>query len=229
VRLIVKHSCRAAALAAMAALAGGCSLMPWSQRDGPAESSVLEEEPPPGQVVEPGIDRREIVVPRIDTENFEIGLYAGVLSVEDFSSSPVYGLRAAYHVTEDFFLEGAYAVSEVSDSSFRRIGLPVFPEEETDLKTYSFSLGYNFLPGEVFVGTRYAMTSAMYFIAGAGSTDFVDESRLTYNLGFGLRVLPRDWLSLRIEAKDNVFESDLLGENEFKHNFELNLGFAAFF
>ncbi|MGH8494833.1 MAG: outer membrane beta-barrel domain-containing protein [Gammaproteobacteria bacterium] len=209
-------------------LAGGCSLMPWAD-GGEGEGPVLEAEPPRGSVIEPEVERREVTVPRIDTENFEIGLYAGVLSVEDFGADPVYGVRAAYHVTEDFFLEGAYAASQVSDSSFRRVGLPIFPEEEEDLTTYSFSLGYNFLPGEVFVGTRYAMTSAMYFIAGAGNTEFVDESRLTYDLGFGLRVLPRDWLSLRLEAKDNIFESDLLGENEFKHNFELNLGFAFFF
>lgn len=225
-RFILKNLCLTGALCV---LAGGCSLMPWSQREEPSGQPVLEEEPPPGQVIEPQVDRREIVVPRIDTENFEIGLYAGVLSVEDFGSEAVYGLRAAYHVTEDFFLEGAYAASQVSDSSFRNVGLPIFPDEETDLNTYSFSLGYNFLPGEVFVGTRYAMTSAMFFVAGAGSTDFADENRLTYNLGFGLRVLPRDWLSLRLEARDNIFESDLLGKNEFKHNFELNLGFAVFF
>lgn len=213
-------------MALLAALASGCSLMPWADR---GDDAALEEEPLRGSVIEPQIERREVTVPRIDTENFEIGLYAGVLSVEDFSSDPVYGLRAAYHMTEDFFLEAAYAASQVSDASFRRVGLPIFPEEDEDLRSYRFSLGYNFLPGEVFVGTSYAMTSAMYFIAGAGNTDFVDESRLTWNLGFGLRVLPTDSLSLRLEAKDNVFESDLLGENAFKHNFELNLGFAWFF
>ncbi|CAN5229300.1 hypothetical protein BH24PSE2_BH24PSE2_17800 [soil metagenome] len=207
----------------LAVFASGCSLLRGADREPAAE----DEEPV--AVIEPDLERRTVTVPRIDTENFEIGVFAGVLSVEDFSSDPVIGLRAAYHVSEDFFLEAAYAVSDVSDASFRRVGLPIFPEQEESLSITSFSLGYNFLPGEVFVGTRYAMTSAMYFIAGAGNTEFIDENRLTYELGFGLRVLPTDSLSLRLEAKDSIFESDLLGENAFKHNFELNLGIAWFF
>ena len=141
----------------------------------------------------------------------------------------VYGVRAAYHVSEDFFLEGAYARSTVEDSNFRDIGLPIFPNEKEDLDFYSFSLGYNFLPGEVFVGTKWAMTSSMYFIFGVGNTEFIGEDDLTYSLGFGLRVLPRDYLTLRIEAKDNIFESDLLGTNDYKHNLEFNIGFSVFF
>ena len=81
----------------------------------------------------------------------------------------------------------------------------------------------------MFVGTKWAMTSSMYFIFGVGNTEFIGEDELTYSVGFGLRVLPRDYLSLRIEAKDNIFESDLLGTNEYKHNMEFNLGFSVFF
>ena len=42
----------------------------------------------------------------IDTEDFELGAYVGMLSIEDFESNVVYGARLAYHLTEDFFLEG---------------------------------------------------------------------------------------------------------------------------
>ena len=208
-------------------LATGCSLLPGRGNDQKLQEVPLEEAP--GQVIDPAVERRDISVPKIDTENWEIGLYAGVLSVDDFGSRAIYGARAAYHVSEDFFMEAAYAVSTVVDTSFRTIGLPIFPNEEEDLKFYSFSLGYNFLPGEVFVGTKWAMTSSMYFIFGVGNTEFIGEDELTYSVGFGLRVLPRDYLTLRIEAKDNIFESDLLGTNEYKHNMEFNLGFSVFF
>jgi outer membrane beta-barrel protein len=208
-------------------MASGCSLLPGKKKA--AEPQEVPQEEAPGQVIDPEVDRRQVTVPKIDTENWEIGLYAGVLSVEDFDSSAVYGLRAAYHVSEDFFLEGAYESSEVSDASFRDIGLPIFPNETEDLTFYSFSLGYNFLPGEVFVGTKHAMTSSMYFIFGVGNTEFIDEDELTYSLGFGLRVLANDRFSLRLEAKDNIYQSDLLGENEYKNNMEFNLGFGVFF
>ena len=81
----------------------------------------------------------------------------------------------------------------------------------------------------MFVGTKWAMTSSMYFIFGVGNTEFIGEDDLTYSFGFGLRVLPRDYPALRIEAKDNIFESDLLGTNEYKHNLEFNIGFSVFF
>lgn len=226
--MTMKTECKAVALILIGCLlASGCSLLPGKKKD--AEPQEVPQEEAPGQVIDPEVDRRQVTVPKIDTENWEVGLYVGVLSVEDFGSNAVYGARAAYHVSEDFFLEGAYESSEVSDSSFRNIGLPIFPNENEDLTYYSFSLGYNFLPGEVFVGTKWAMTSSMYFIFGVGNTEFIDEDELTYSLGFGLRVLANDKFSLRLEAKDNIFQSDLLGTNEYKNNMEFNLGFGVFF
>ena len=59
------------------------------------------------QVIQPEVERRTIDIDKIDTEDFEIGAYAGLLSVEDFGSNMVIGARAAYHVTEDVFFEAA--------------------------------------------------------------------------------------------------------------------------
>ncbi len=211
-------------------LLGGCSWMRGSVSD--LEDQPIEQNETGGtaeQVIEPDVERRDITIPRIDSENWEVGAYAGVISFEDFGSEVVYGVRAAYHVTEDFFLELNYGQSEISDENFRNFGLAIFPDEDEDVTFYNFSLGYNFLPGEVFVGTKFAMTSTMYFVFGAGNTEFIDEDELTYILGFGLKVVPKDFLTLRLEARDNIFESDLLGDNEFKHNMELNFGIAFIF
>ena len=208
----------------------GCSWMRGSVSE--LDDQPIEQNETGGtaeQVIEPEIERRDITIPKIDTENWEVGAYAGVISFEDFGSEVVYGIRAAYHVTEDFFLELNYGQSEISDENFRNFGLAIFPDQEEDVTFYNFSLGYNFLPGEVFVGTKWAMTSTMYFVFGAGNTEFIDEDELTYILGFGLKVVPKDFLTLRLEARDNIFESDLLGNNEFKHNMELNFGIAFIF
>ena len=50
------------------------------------------------------MERRKIKVPRIQPQ-CRTGADYGVLSIEDFGAHPVYGLTAAYHVTEDFFFQ----------------------------------------------------------------------------------------------------------------------------
>ena len=56
-------------------------------------------------IIDPEVERRNIKRAQIDTEDFEVGVYGGILSIEDFESHAVYGARLAYHLTEDFFLE----------------------------------------------------------------------------------------------------------------------------
>ena len=179
-------------------------------------------------VVEPDIYRREINVPRIDTENFEITAYYGVLDIEDFGTEPTTGVRAAYHVTEDFFIEGAYAMSEASDKTLENLTTFNILQDE-DVNYYSVSLGYNIFPGEIFLGSNFAMTSTFYLMAGVGNFEFNAEDEFAYNIGFGFKVLPLDWLSLRVDVRDIVYETDLLGDNEFKNNFEVSANLGVFF
>jgi outer membrane beta-barrel protein len=181
------------------------------------------------QVIQPEIDRRKVRIPRIDTEDFEIGVYTGILSVEDFGAKPVYGARLVYHVSEDFFVEGMYGKSTISDQALCDLGLCLFPNREEELTYYGLSVGYNVLPGEIFIGRGNAMTSAVYLLAGVGNTSFLDESHFTINVGMGIRVLPVDWLALHLTMRDHLFESDILGTKEIKNNFELTLGLSVYF
>ncbi|HHJ12772.1 MAG TPA: outer membrane beta-barrel domain-containing protein [Gammaproteobacteria bacterium] len=183
------------------------------------------------QVIQPEIKRREVREAAIDTENFELGAYAGILSIEDFGSNLVYGARAAYHVTEDVFLEAAYATSEGDQTSFERLSgsASILTDNERKLRYYNISFGFNILPGEAFVGSRWAFTSAFYLSGGVGSTDFAGDEMLTWNAGFGYKLLLNDWLSLRLDARDHVFKLDLLGEERTTHNLEFTGGLGIFF
>jgi len=150
--------------------------------------------------------------------------------VQGFGSKPSAGLRLGYHVTEDFFLEGTYGRSKVSDEAYRTLGIPLFVSGEViPLTYYNLSLGWNVFPGEIFTGKDWAMTSAVYLIGGVGNVKFNTEKHIAYDIGIGIRVLPKDWLSLRFEMRDHMFSSDILGKNELTHNFEMTLGIGAYF
>src|SRR5687767_7301901 len=103
-------------------------------------------------VIEPDIERRDIEPPKIDTEDFEVGIFAGQLSVEDFGVNTVLGGRFAYHVTEGFFVELAAGETETELTSFERLSgaAQLLTDSERDYSYYNVSLGYNIFPGEHF-------------------------------------------------------------------------------
>lgn len=181
------------------------------------------------QVIQPDVSRRDVKIPKIKSSDFEIGAYAGIFSVENFGTSSVYGARLAYHVTEDYFIEGVYGRTTVSDQSFCNLGLCIFPQRQEDLTYYAVSLGYNLFPSEIFFGKEHALNSAVYVLAGVGNTSFINENRFTFNAGLGIRVLPRDWLALHITIRDYLFNFDLLGTNKLTNNFELTGGLSVYF
>ena len=176
-------------------------------------------------------ERRDVKIERLDNENFELGGFGGILSIEDFGTDVVYGVRAAYHITEDFFVEGAYASSTLGQTSFERLsgGAQLLTDEERDFSYYNMGVGINILPGEAFITDRWAFKGGLYLIAGIGSSEFGGDDRFTINGGLGYRLAATDWLALRVDVRDHVFKTDLLGESETKHNFELTAGLTVFF
>ena len=195
--------------------------------------AALAADPPAAntdQVVVPQVDRRDIGVPKFPSNDFEMGLFGGTYSTQNFGSSFVYGLRAGYHITEDFFVEGVYAQTKVSDEQFRQI-LPggIFAEERTKLSYYNFSAGYNLLPGEIFIGSRRAKPSQLYVVAGVGSTKIDVQRRPTFNVGFGYRVFLADWMALQLDMRDHMFSLDLLGKRQSTQNLELTGGLTVYF
>ena len=145
--------------------------------------------------------------------------------------SPVYGVRAAWHVSEDFFFEANYGSSEGDLTSYEKLsgGAPLFADEERDYTYYNLSLGWNALPGEVFLfGTR-ALKSDLYFVAGAGSTEFLDDSWFTVTVGAGYRLLLNDAFTWHIDVRDHIFDRDTFGEDETTNNIELTTGVTFYF
>jgi outer membrane beta-barrel protein len=184
------------------------------------------EEPP--QVIEPQIERRDLNVGAIDTEDFELTGFVGLMSVEDFESNVVYGARLAYHISPAMFTEVSYGTTDVGTSTAER-QFPVNLLSDRTLTYYDLSLGWNVLQGESFWGSKRAWNSAFYVIAGVGSTDFDDDNQFTANFGFGFKFLPTDAFSVRFDVRDYMFDVDVSGADKTTHNMQMTLNLGWFF
>jgi len=195
-----------------------------------------EEAPPPtaeapGQVIDPEVERREIKEPAIDREDFEIGPYVGIMSVEDFGADVVYGARLAYHITEGFFVEGTVGRTDTGLTSYEELSgdARLITSSEREYTYYNLNLGYNILPGEVFIGEGRAFNTNLYLTGGLGSTSFAGDDRFTVNFGFGYRFLLSDSIALHLDFRDHLFDIDLFGDEKTAHNLEAHFGFTVFF
>jgi len=214
----------------------GCALF---RRDEPLPPATSEQsaaapvtgEPSDQPIIDPQVQRREIQRTRIDTEDFEFGAYVGILSIEDFESNVVYGARLAYHLTEDFFLEGTVGQSRAGRTSYENLSgsADLLTDSERDYTYYALSLGWNALPGEIFLGENRAYNTSFYLVAGIGNTTFAGDDRFTVSGGFGYRILPADWIAVHFDVRDHVYDIDLLGEKKIVNNLEAHLGLSIFF
>ena len=186
--------------------------------------------PDSNQVVVPEVERRDIKLPKFPSKDIAVGLFAGTYATENFGAAAVVGARLGYHITEDWFVEATLGRSKVSDEAFRQV-LPggIFTSAKETLQYYNVSAGYNLLPGEVFPNAKRAKATAIYLIAGVGSTKFNDQRSQTVSFGLGGRLLLTDRAALQFDMRDHVFSLDLLGKRQSTHNLELTGGFTYYF
>jgi outer membrane beta-barrel protein len=219
------------------AACSGCATMhwPWHQPKSAAAAGAAaspeDGNAPPPSVIEPQVERRKIKVPKIRAKDIELGAYYGEISIQDFGAQPVAGARLDYHISEDLFAEATYGRAKAGRTSFEELSgrVQLLSDAERRFTYYNLSLGYNFLPGEVFIGRNLAMTSALYMIGGIGNVKFAGEQNFTVNFGAGFRVLPTDWLALHIDVQDLVFKSNDIGVYQLKNNLQATIGASVFF
>lgn len=187
-------------------------------------------------LIEPDVVPQKVDEALIDTENFEIGAFAGSINIEDFETSFLYGLRVAYHMSERLFVEANVGFAEAGDTSFERLsgGARLLSDAERDYQFYNLNFGYNILPGEVFFkglfsDQTYAFNTNFYLVGGAGATDFAGDNRFTANFGAGFQVLLNDAWAVHINARQHLYDIDVLGEAKTSLNTELSAGLSVFF
>lgn len=182
-------------------------------------------------LIEPQIERVEFDESQIDSYDFEISVYGGVLAMEHFDTNPVVGLKLGYHVSEDFFVQGSYGKSDVGETSFERLsgGAPLLSDSERDVEYYLFSIGFNLLPGEAFLTDSTTLNTVLYVSGGMGVTEFAGDDRSTIAFAVGYRTIFIDALSVDVEMRDLIFDLDIFGDDETTHNIELTVALNLFF
>lgn len=180
-------------------------------------------------VYDPEVERQEVDEDLIDVNDLELGVTAGVLSIEDFGSAASLGLKLNYHVSEDFFFSVQYLQSEAGETSYERLSGGAQLLENRDYSHYGLAIGYNLFHGEAFWGKGTAINSAFYLTAGVGATQFADDNYFTVHAGAGYRFIPLDWLAISVDFQDHIFEHELLGETKLINNLELSTSITVFF
>jgi outer membrane beta-barrel protein len=199
---------------------------------GGAFAAEVEDKPAAVQVITPEVKPREVEEADIDDEIFGIGVYAGMLSIDNFGTEPIYGVSAMFLATEDFFLQFNYAVSKADKTSFEELSgedVNLLTSSERDYTTYDLLVGYNIFPGEVFMTSKLTFNSDFYLVGGVGNTKFGGEDNFTTTLGTGYRIVLRDWLTWQIDFRDHIFKSDIINSNQTTHNIELSTGVTFFY
>lgn len=186
----------------------------------------------PIKIIEPDVQQSKNDQAKIDNEVFEAGFFLGMISIEDFGTHPLYGVKASFHATEDFFLQANYGRSEAGRTSYETIngsGINILTDADREYSYYDVLVGYNLFPGETFVTRNLTFNSAFYLIGGVGNTQFAGDEQFTLVVGTGYRIIFSDWLTWNLDYRDHMFETELLGHKKRTHNIEFATGLTVFF
>ncbi len=182
-------------------------------------------------LIQPTVERNQFDEATIDSNDFEIILSAGYLSIEDFAVNSMLGVKLNYYVTDSLFVQLDWLQATAGDTSYEILsgGAPLLTDEERELTAYAINLGYNLLPGEVFFSEHTTFNSAFFINAGIGNATFAGNDRFSYNYGAGFRVLLLENLSLYSEFRNHVFDVDVFGINKTTNNLQFSIAVGWYF
>jgi outer membrane beta-barrel protein len=220
-------------LIASPVLLGGCAIWPFHRKapPTPAVVSAPQSETDHAPVVEPQVARQEIRIPKIRNSNVEVGVSAGVFNVEQFGTYPGVAGRLVYHIKENLFAEASAGISKLRDSNYVDATghLRTLTSSQRKLLDYSLDLGYDILPGEVYLGKTHSYNSALYLVAGVGGMHYGGESFFSGNAGAGYRLLLNERVTMHVELRDAITQKSLTGAKRLSNNLEGTLGVSVFF
>ncbi len=158
----------------------------------------------------------------LDNEQFELGITAGVINIQDFGSEIIAGINANFIASEDVFMQMTFLQADAELSSYEKSQGQLFANDDRTFKQLGFLVGYNLFQGEQFFSQPDAQLSSLYLVAGIGDTDFGGEESFTYILGVGYQVGLSRRVNLKFDYRNYIYDSSLLREDEATQNGQLS-------
>lgn len=183
------------------------------------------------EAVTVNVERRAVLDDLLDDENFEFGAQIGLISIEDFESNLWFSGHFSYHINEYFYAKALYGYSEAGTTSFETLAnvSPLLTDKERQFSYYGLNIGYNLMPGEIFLGKNLAFNSMFSIEVGGGSTDFAGNSQFTVNFSANYRVFLTDGLTWDIGMTDYIFDTTITGKSKTTHNLNFTTGLSYYF
>ncbi len=204
-----------------------CFLVPLTSDSYGMEDRVNVE---PVSVVEPSVGRRVLRDARMDTEAFEVGSFAGILSVDGFNTNFFYGLSGTIHFVNRVIVQANTARSEIERATFEEpADQSIVTDSDRAFRHFDLQFGYNLFPGRSFFGTKSKFNSGIFLMAGIGNSQFTYVDGTTVILGSSYRVVLTDWLSFSIDFRDYIFRRNFLGDAKSTHNVSVFTGLNVLF
>lgn len=166
----------------------------------------------------------------IDSGSFEVGLYAGALSVEDFSTQLATGLTLSYHISSRFMVQALYAQSDIERATFEEIADGDFlSDSDRTFERMSVLAGYRLTEGRSFLGGERRFNSYIYALAGPSRVSFAGEDNTGLALGLSYKTVLHHRVTLNLDMRNITVRRSFLGDEKTTHNTELALGLNLMF
>lgn len=191
-------------------------------------SAQEDEAKTPVKIIEPNKSAPQLHAAAIDTEKFELGVYTGLISIEDFNTNVVTGIAFNYHFSNRFIAQASYGKTEVDQAAFEKVANGKFLSDY-DFTYVDLVLGYKLLDGRSFFGKRHKYNSALYLLGGAADVSFANNNETGLVLGTSYRSVITDWLTMNIDIRNTTIDMELNGVSRKTNNTELNVGLNALF
>lgn len=178
-----------------------------------------------GEMYEPELPRSTYSASAIASQDIELGLFVGQLSIEAVRNILVTSVKAAYHLTPRYFVELSYDKAFVEDTAYRNTDNGVVATKYTDYRRYDVSLGMNLVHGEFYINSDRSMPVDLYAQLGTGSSS-LDEDYTTTSLTLGGRTLLDDQTALRANFTQLFLDT---GQGEIDNHFQAAVGISVYF
>ncbi|MGQ9427016.1 outer membrane beta-barrel domain-containing protein [Gilvimarinus sp. F26214L] len=179
---------------------------------------ILEPEPPRG-----------VKLAAIDDERFELGLYAGTLSVEDFGTDAMAGIELSYHLLPDWMVQVNYGKASVDRAAFETSQRQFLASDDRDFESIAVTGAYRIVNGRSFFGSSNRFNSDIYVMLGPDRVSFAGNDEWGWTFGLSYRLVFTDWMTANVDFREHLFERDFLGDNKQTLNTEFRIGINALF